>query len=509
MKSANRVFKNTMFLYMRMAITVFISLYTTRLILNALGASDFGIFNLIGGLITMLIFLNASMTQASQRFMSYAQGKGDIKEQMGIFSVSVILHLLIAILSIILLEVAEPLLFRHVLKIDSNRIYAAKTIYQFMIVSSFFVIISVPFDAVINAHENMLFVAVLGVIESFFKLGIALFITQNDSDKLVIYGLLIAILSMAMVIIKAIYSHNKYDEVQISIKKNFDRAVFDKMLSFVGYTLLSSSISLISGYGIGIVLNIFFGTIVNAAQGIVNQVGGQLGAFANTMMKALNPLITKSEGSGNRQMMLDTSFVGTKISFFLLVFFYVPFLLEMPIIFKYWLINIPQYTIIFCTLMLARKLVEQLYVTLSAAIISVGNIKNFQIYNSILNLFPLPVSYVLFRYGYPPYFLYIVFLFYSLCQVVVFVLFAKKECGMSIRSYFKKVIVKSIIPFTLIFFIVAIPHIFMNEGLYRLLTVIAVNIPTFLLIVWFFGLTELEKQFIKQIIDKIRIKVHM
>ncbi len=509
MKSANRVFKNTMFLYMRMSITVFSSLYATRLILNALGASDFGIFNLISGLITMLIFLNASMTQASQRFMSYAQGKGDSREQVGIFSVSVILHLLIAILSAILLEGVEPLLFSHVLKIDPDRVDAAKTIYQFMIVSSFFVIISVPYDAVINAHENMLFVAVLGVLESFLKLGIALFITQSDSDRLVIYGSLMALLSMIIMIIKAIYSHNKYKEVQTNVRKNFDRLIFDKMLRFVGYTLLSSSVSLISGYGIGIVLNIFFGTIVNAAQGIVAQVSGQLGVFANTMMKALNPLITKSEGAGNRKMMLDASFIGIKISFFLLAFFYVPVILEMPIIFKYWLVNIPQYTIVFCTLLLVRNLIEQLYVTLATAIISVGNIKNFQIYTSILNIVPLPVSYILFNYGYPPYFLYIVFLLYSFCRGVIFILFAKKECDMSIRSYFKQVVMKSIIPFVFIFLIATIPHIFMNEGIYRLLTVIIVNTFAFLLIVWLFGLTELEKQFIKQIINKIRTKVHL
>jgi len=509
MKAANRVVKNTMYLYARMGITIFSSLYATRLILNALGVSDFGIFNLIAGLISMLIFLNTSMTQASQRFMSYAQGKGDKKEQVSVFSVSMMLHLVVAILSIIILELVEPFLFEHVLKIDLDRVDAAKTIYQYMVVSSFFIILSVPYDAVINAHENMLFVAILGIFESFLKLGIALFITYTLSDRLVVYGLLALCLSIIIMLIKVIYSIKKYEEVQLNIKKNFDRLVFHKMSKFIGYTLLGSVTSLVANYGIGLVLNVFFGTIVNAAQGIVAQVSGQLGAFANTMMKALNPMITKSEGAGNREMMLDASFVGAKIAFFLLVFFYVPILLEMPIIFKYWLVNIPDYTIVFCTLLLLRNLVEQLYLTLGTAIISVGNIKHLQITNSILNIFPLVISYILFSLGFQPYYLYIVFFVYALLQGGIYIFFAKKECGMSLEKYFKKVVFRSLFPSALIFVIVAIPHVMMQEGLERLLTIIVINLFVFPSVIWLFGLTELEQQFVKQVVDKIKIKMHL
>ena len=509
MQSANRVFKNTMFLYAKMGITIFSSLYATRLILNALGASDFGIFNLVAGLISMLIFLNSTMTQASQRFMSYAQGKGDNKEQVSVFSVSFLLHLTVAMLSVLLLKLVEPLLFEDVLKIDSDRVEAAQMIYQYMIVSSFFLILSVPFDAVINAHENMLFVAILGVIESFFKLGVAIFISHSNSDRLVIYGLLIALLSFIVMFIKVVYSFKKYEEVQIKIIKNFDRLLFHKMFHFIGYTLLSSTTSLIANYGIGLVLNVFFGTIVNAAQAIVSQVSGQLGAFANTMMKALSPMITKSEGAGNRQMMLDTSFIGAKISFFLLILFYIPILLEMPIIFKYWLVNIPEYTIIFATLLLLRNLTEQLYRTLSIAIISVGNIKQLQITNAILNIFPLLISYLLFHLGYPAYYLYVVFLIYALLQGGVYIYFAKKECGMSINSYFKEVVVKTIVPFVIILLIVAVPHFFMEEGGYRLLIVLLVHLFAFPSVIWFTSLSKLEKQFINQIFGKVRTKLHL
>ncbi len=502
MQAANRVIKNTMFLYARMGITIFSSLYATRLILSALGVSDFGIFNLVGGLITMLIFLNAAMTQASQRFMSHAHGKGDNTEQRSIFNISLVLHFTIALLAVLLLESLGPFLFDGLLKIDPDRIDAAKTIYQFMIVSTFFIIISVPYNAVINANEDMLFVAILGIFESLLKLGIAIYITQSLGDKLIVFGLLMALLSMIIMFIKSFYSHKKYEDVRINIRKYFDKALFKDMISFTGYTLIGQSTSIITGYGQGFILNIFFGTIVNAAQGVVGQVSGQLGAFAGTMLKALNPMITKSEGAGNRQLMLNASFAGSKISFFLLIFFYIPVILEMPTIFNYWLVEVPEYTIVFCTLLLLRNLIEQLYITLYSSIASVGNIKHFQIYNAILNIFPLPIIYMLFSFGFSPVALYVVFIFYSIFQGSLYLFFAKRECGMSIKSYFEEVIAKSLLTLFAITLIVLVPYFLVEVEPYRLLSVVVVNIFAFLFVVWFIGLSKIEKDFIRQLVKR-------
>lgn len=502
MQAAKRVVKNTMFLYAKMAITIFSSLYATRLILNALGVSDFGIFNLIGGLITMLIFLNAAMTQASQRFMSYAHGKGDNTEQRSIFNISIVLHFLIAVFSVLLLETLGPFLFDGILKIDPNRIDAANTIYQFMIVSTFFIIISVPYDAVINANENMLFVAILGIFESLLKLGIAIYITQVSGDKLIIFGFLMAMLSIIIMFIKSFYSHKKYEDVHINIRKYYNKSLFKDMTSFTGYTLIGQSTSIISNYGQGFVLNIFFGTIVNAAQGVVGQLSGQLGAFAATMLKALNPMITKSEGAGNRQLMLNASFAGSKISFFLLIFFYIPVILEMDTIFNYWLVEVPEYTIVFAQLLLFRNLIEQLYITLYSAIASVGNIKHFQIYNAILNIFPLPIIYILFSFGFSPVALYWVFIFYSIFQGGLYLFFAKRECGMSIKRYFEEVVVKSIVTLVAITLIVLVPYFLIESEPYRLLSVVVVNIFAFLLVVWFIGLSKIEKDFISHLVKR-------
>jgi Na+-driven multidrug efflux pump len=335
MSAVNKVVKNTWILYARMGITVFISLYATRLTLAALGATDFGLFNLIGGVISMLTFLNAAMASATQRFMSFAEGAGDYHQQKRIFTVSTILHIIIAILVLLVLEIAGYFLFNGVLEIPVNRIEIAKLIYQFMIVSTVFTIISVPYDAVINAHENMLLFAILSILETVMKLSIAIYLSYTTFDKLSTFGCLTAVSAILLLLIRRFYCNRKYSECLVDVKQHFDRSTFLQMTSFAGWSFLGSVSSLMANYGQGVILNMFFGPSVNAAQAISGQVSGQLGAFALNMLKALNPFITKSAGAGNYEIMIAASIIGCKVSFFLLMLFYVPIWIEMPLIFDF------------------------------------------------------------------------------------------------------------------------------------------------------------------------------
>jgi O-antigen/teichoic acid export membrane protein len=208
LEAAKRVAKNTGILYARMAITVFISLYSTRLILAALGVEDFGLFNVVGGVISMLGFLNSSMAAATQRFMSFAQGAGDLEKVKRIFNMSSLLHWGISILVFILLEGAGYFFFHGILNIASDRIEVAKLIYQFMVISTLFTVISVPYEAVITSHENMLVYAVMGVIEAVLKLGIALYINYSQMDHLVMYGILMAALSIFLLLVTRVVYHS-------------------------------------------------------------------------------------------------------------------------------------------------------------------------------------------------------------------------------------------------------------------------------------------------------------
>jgi O-antigen/teichoic acid export membrane protein len=507
MSSADRVVKNTGILYAKMGLTVFISLYTTRLILASLGVNDFGIFNLVGGAIAMLTFLNSAMAAATQRFMSFSQGAQDFGKQRSIFNVSIVLHLIIAIVVVIILEVVGYYLFEGVFKIPSDRIDSAKMVFQFMVASTAFTIISVPYDAVINAHENMLLYSVLGVLESILKLVIAIYLLRSPFDRLITYGFLMATLSVLLLIIRRVYCHRSYRECRISLSKYFSKPIFKELTSFASWSLLGASSSMISNYGQGIVMNTFFGPIVNTAQGVANQVSGQLGVFAVTMQKALNPVIDKSEGAGDRSLMLRASLMGSKVSFFLLMLFYVPVLVEMPYIFNLWLKQVPEYTIIFCRLLLIRNLVDQLFITLGASIAAVGNIRQFQIYNSILNFMPLLLGYILFLFGFPPYTLYIIFILYAICSAVMLLYFAKVNCGLSVSDYLKNVVLRCLIVLLLTSLISVCPSLILDMGVLRLSIVIIVSGTAFLGFVWILGFTDIEKTQIRRLVESLILKV--
>jgi O-antigen/teichoic acid export membrane protein len=494
MQAAHRVAKNTGILYARMAITVFISLYSTRLVLEALGLADFGLFNVVGGMIAMLGFLNSSMAAATQRFMSFAQGADDLEKVKRIFNMSTILHAGIAVLMVLIMEIAGFFFFNGVLNIAPDRVGVAKIVYHFMVVSAFFTVLTVPYEAVITSHENMLFYAILGIIEAVLKLGVALYITYSSYDHLVMYGLLMAILSIFLLILRRIYCHRNYVECVLNFHKYYEKNLLKEISSFAGWSLLGSASSMIAAYGQGIVINVFFGTVVNAAQGIANQVSGQLGVFAGTMQKALNPMIDKSEGAGNRQLLLKASMMGSKLSFFLLMLTFIPVLIEMPFIFNIWLKNVPEYAILFCRLLLIRNLIEQSYTTLTATIAAVGNIRSFQIATSLFNTLPLAVTYFLFYKGYPAYFLYITFIMYSVIQSVIVMYFAKTNCGMSISQYLKEVVFRCVFSFSIVSALAVIPIYFLKESYVRLGIVLCVASISSLIVIWFIGFSIEEKQ---------------
>jgi O-antigen/teichoic acid export membrane protein len=505
MQAAHRVAKNTGILYARMAITVFISLYATRLVLAALGVADFGLFNVVGGVIAMLGFLNGSMAAATQRFMSYAQGEGDLEKVKRIFNMSTLLHAGIAVLMVLVLEIAGYFFFNGILNIAPNRIEVAKIIYHFMVASTFFTVLSVPYEAVITSHENMLFYAILGIIEAVLKLGIALYLAYSAFDHLVAYGFLMAALSIFLLLLRRIYCHRYYEECILNFRKYYEKSLLKEITSFAGWSLLGSASSMVAAYGQGLIINMFFGTMINAAQGIANQVSGQLGVFAASMQKALNPVIDKSEGADNRELMLKATMIGSKISFYLLMVTFIPVLIETPYLFSLWLKDVPEYAILFCRLLLIRCLFDQVFVNLSLAIAAVGNIKKFQIFMSIVNIIPLVVSYLFFKGGAQAYVLYVIFLFYSIVSSFIIMYFAKSKCGVSLYYFFKNVVKPCVFTFVLVWTFPFIVSTLMIEGYERLIIEVCLFIISLPIVIWFIGFSSDEKELFLKMLQSLRI----
>lgn len=503
-RASHRVIANTGILYARMAITVFISLYSTRLVLAALGADDFGIFALIAGVIAMLGFLNGSMSAASQRFMSFAHGQPNETKQLQIFNVSLAMHLAVGTILIVILELIGIFIFSGAVNIPPGRNEAAQFVFHFVVIGTFFTVLAVPYDAIITARENMLFVAITGLIESLLKLGIAVGITIIEGDKLIAYGMLMGLLPLVLLCIKAGYCHWAYNECRIEPRKYITAKLFSEMFVFSGWAFLATATSMLANYGQGLVLNVFFGVKVNAAQGVANQLSGQLGALAFTMQRALNPVIVKSEGAGNRLSMLKATLMGTKLSFLLAMFMFVPALIEMPFLLNLWLDQVPPYSIVFCRLLLLRQLIEQLYFTLSKSIEAVGDIKSFSIARAAVATFPLFVSYVLFRMGFAPYYLYIVFILYSLTMLFVHLAFANRKCGLAVTQYGVDVVLRSVAVLLLVFIIGSLPLVAMAPSSIRLILVGVLSSVSSVVVVWLFGVNNDERELIKSVMSRVR-----
>jgi len=503
--ASQRIAKNTGILYAKMGITMFISLYTTRLVLNALGASDFGIFGLVGGAIGMLSFLESAMASATQRFMSYAEGEGDKEKQKTVFNVSVILHILIAIVVAVMLIIAGFFFFDGGFKLNilPERVFAARIIYYFVIASTLFTIITVPYDAVLNAHENMLYYAIVGIIESLLKLTVAIIVVNTMADKLIVYGALTAGITFVVMMVMRIYCHRKYEECVFKPKVYFNKKSMKEMTGFAGWNFLGSSFVIISGNGSNIIINHFFGTLLNSVVALAGQFNGLLLSFANTMIKTLNPVIVKREGSGNREAMLSAATSGCKISFFLFAFFALPFLIETPYILNLWLKNdVPEWTITFCRLAIVQTLIEIMVMPLGTCVSAVGKIKQLNIRQSIKAIVEIGFLFGGFLFGMPPYWYSIVATLSVSANSIIIIQQTAKFGNLDVKKFVGGVVFKLFGIF--VFSFLMIYNItWLNESFFRLLTTCLFSSVTFLLLFYFMALDSEEKKMIKNMYHTI------
>jgi len=401
MKAGNKIVYNTAILYGRMLVTIGISLYSTRLILANLGASDYGLFNVVAGVVSMLAFLNAAMATATQRYLSFHMGSGDMGKVRKIFGNSILIHFLLGLFLVLVFELIGTWFVENKLNISPDRLWTAKLLFQFTVISSFISIISVPYDAVVNAHENMTFVAVINILESVLRLGVGIILIFDWSDKLLIYGALTLSNAVLVRIIKRVYCRRKYEESKVSMRGELDRKMVRELLSFASWNLFGVICGLARSQGVAIVLNLFFGTVINAAYALANQVNNQMSFLSMTMMKTVRPQMMKSEGAGDRQRMLKLSIFAGKFSFYLNSLVSIPMFIAMPQVLQFWLENVPDYTIAFCRYIVVLNLIQQFSMGIMAATQAIGKIKTYQAVVGTVQILTVPFSYWALRMGYP------------------------------------------------------------------------------------------------------------
>lgn len=487
-----------------MGINIFISLYTTRLILNSLGASDFGIFNVVGGAIAMLGFLNASMASATQRFMNYVEGEGDLNKKTIIFNNSIILHFIIACSVVFILLIIKPVFFNYMINIPLDRIYAAEWIYYFTIVSTAFTVMTVPYDAVLNSHENMLYYAIVGLFQSVLNLIVALIVTNFFVEKLIVYGGLMAFVSLIVMIIMRVYCMRNYVECQFKPQKYFNLLSLKSQASFAGWNLLGSSSSMISFYGSNLVLNNFFGTILNAAYGICNQLNGQLRALSGNLLKAVNPIIVKSEGSNNRNRMYKATFSACKLSLLMYSVLAIPFIIECDYILKLWLKTVPDYTNIFCQFTILQVFCDEVTLPLGTVIGAIGKIRKYNVVISILQYANVIFLFIGFSIGFSPIYMIVLGLIVAIITASFKIFYCDKYCDMKLKQYLMDVLIRSFITILISFMIGCAIHFMLGQSFLRLTLVVISCAISFAVLFYFVSLTKDEKESVRSLIKKIK-----
>ena len=435
-----RIAKNTLLLYVRMLFLMAVSLYTSRVVLNTLGVEDYGIYNVVGGVVLMFGFINGSMSSSTQRYITFALGQGDTERLRRVFSTALQIHALVSVLAVILGETVGLWFMYTQMQIPAGRMDAAFWVLQCSIVSTVVMIISVPYNAAIIAHEKMSAFAYISILEAVLKLAVVYLLVVFPSDKLVLYSFLILAVQL---LIRSCYSRycNRHFE-ESGYRHVWDKALFKEMTGFAGWSMFGNLSAVLYGQGLNMLLNVFFGPVVNAARAVAVQVQTAVQQFVGGFQMAVNPQITKAYAKGEMEEMRRLMFRSARFSFYLLFFLSLPVLFETDFILTVWLKTVPEDTVVFLRIMICTSLIYSLANPLIIANQATGKVKKYQTVCGIILLMILPVSCVCLLLGCPAYSVFIVhFVMESVAQLAR-MLMLRPLIGIRVRDYVRNIYVR-------------------------------------------------------------------
>ena len=495
----SRIAKNTMFLYGRMLLSMIVTLYTSRVVLNTLGASDFGIYNVVTGFVVSFGFLNSAMHTSVQRFLTVEMKENNHERLNQIFSMGVTIHLILALAMVIIAEPIGLYFVQTKLVIPLERMEAALWIFHLSVIVLFFGIMNVPYKALIIARENMGAFAAISLIEVFAKLAIAIALVYSILDKLILCGVLLMIVAVTIQLFYMWYCISHYEEGKY--KRFWNKKLFGEMSCFAGWNLIGVFAGIVYNQGVNIVLNIFGGPIVNAARAIAFQVSGAANQLVTNFQLATNPPIMKAYATGDKSVfrLLSSS---SKLSYILLLFIVIPFLLECSYVLKLWLKEVPEYSIMFVRLAMIDILVCSLAGPLHTLMQATGSIRKYQIIVSGVLLMNLPLSYLMLKIGMS--FDSTFYVSISLSSIALVIRYCL------LRSYVEYSVKELVLDFTIPIVILTIVsnivplviYNYMEQGLFRLLIVCVTSWTSIALVSWICVLDKNEKSLLLRIIKR-------
>lgn len=506
--SANnkRIAKNTLLLYFRMLFMMAVNLYTSRVVLNALGVEDFGIYNVVGGVVAMFSMLSGSLSAAITRFITYELGTGNKESLKKIFSSSVTIQIGLAVLIVLLAEAVGVWFLNVKMNIPDERMIAANWVYQFSILTFAINLISVPYNASIIAHERMSAFAYISILEAIGKLVIAFLIVISPMDKLIFYAIQMCTVALIVRFTYGAYCKRHFEECTYHFI--FDKDLLKRMFGFAGWNFIGTASVVLRDQGGNVVINLFCGPAVNAARGIAFQVNNAINGFVTNFMTALNPQITKSYAAGDRDYMMTLIYQGARLSFYMLLSLSLPVLVNTHYILELWLKIVPDHAVLFVQLVLVFAMSESISNPLITAMLATGKIRNYQLVVGGLQMMNLPVSYLLLHMGMFPEVVIVVAIAISQCCLAARLLMLRGMIGLSVRKYIKRVyinvlavtVVAAIIPFLLTN---KLEESFLNFILLSLIALICTGIT-----IYYIGCNKAERKFMLNKLCTIKNKLN-
>lgn len=501
--------KNTIFLYIRMFVTMIISLFTSRVVLQMLGVDDYGIYQAVGGIVGFLAFLNSALSGGTSRFLTYELGAGNKEKLKNTFSTTLSVHIIIAMIVVLLGETVGLWYFNNKMVIPEDRFNAATIVFHLSMLTATITIISVPFNASIIAHEKMKVFAYVGVIDAVCKLGIAYALTIGTIDKLVLYAILLLSVQLGIFLFYVLYCHHYFEESKYKFLF-IDRKLFREIFSFSGWSLIAGSSIALNSQGILLLLNLFFAPAVVAARSISLLVYGVANQFVNNFRTAANPQIVKQLAAGDVAGSHNLLLQSTKFSFYLMLVLCLPICLLASPLLHLWLVEVPEYAVPFLQLAIIQSLFQVFDTSFYTALYAKGRIRENALISPSTGFIRFPVVYLLFKWGYSPLALSWTSIITSgllgcLIKPIMIVKYADytwKEVLQTLRTCLMVTLVAAPIP-TVFYFLLSI-----DESLWSAALLLFVSVGCVAGAVWFVGLTNSMKQMLlDKIISKLNLKV--
>ena len=496
----HRIAKNTIILYIRMIVMIFIGLFTSRVILNTLGVENYGIYNVVGGIVAMFGIITSSLSSSISRFITVELGTNNIERLKKIFSTSVTVQLIISVIIVILIEIIGLWFLHNKINIPTERLDEATFVMHCSVITFAVSLNTMPYNATIIAHEKMGIFSYITLLDAILKLAVVYLLYVSPFDKLETYAVLLLLVSVIVQLIQFIYCRRQFQECRFSWL--LDKQLLKEMSSFSGWSFAGNASYIINTQGINLLINIFFGVTINAARGIATQVDTMIQGFVNNFTTAMNPQIMKSYATKDLKYMHQLIISGSKFAYFLMLFFAIPICLETNFILTLWLKQVPEYSVPFVRLALLTSMMTALGSTLTTSQSATGHIKYSSMVTSFLTFLDFPLSYFVFKIGYSPTSCYIVhFILYSLLQFLKIFL-VKNYIKLSVKLYLKEVFLKVFLVSIVAFILPYLIYIILDSSFLRLLFVITMSAISTLVSIYLLGLTSVEKHIIINIIKK-------